>query len=79
MGKIVEFIGTVLVSPEPDRHCNRIQIYRTRGRLVHINIRNVQIRLTPEQFEHWKQGFSRARIKLGDLMSNDTLEPWVDE
>lgn len=78
MGKVVKRHHTKLIPEVCDRHANKLDIYLTKGRLYHVNFRNLQIRLTREQFEVWRKGFAIAKEKLGEKMANDTLEPWEE-
>lgn len=78
MGKVAKRHHTALIPEACDRHANKLDIYLTKGRLYHVNFRNLQIRLTREQFEEWRKGFAVAAAKLQGKMEHDTLEPWIE-
>lgn len=71
MGKILNRQFTQLIPAEPDRHANKLDVYYTSSDLIHINFRNLQIKLTKEEFAEWKKGFKFARKNLGELMKYD--------
>lgn len=71
MGKITNRQFTKLIPPESDRHANKLDIYQTNSGLIHVNFRNIQIKLTNEDFIIWKRGFVTALNKLGKRMEND--------
>lgn len=75
MGKISVHVYDELVPEEPDRHANRLSIYKSIGGQYRINFRNIQFRLSKKEFEEWKRGFARAKEKLGDLMQYDEIVP----
>lgn len=75
MGKIAEHICEKIIPEAPDRHANRLAIYKSIGGQYRINFRNLQIRLSKAEFEMWRTGFNKAKAKLGDLMQHDEIKP----
>ena len=79
MGKIREHISNMIIPEVPDRHANRLSIYKSIGGQYRINFRNLQIRLSAKDFETWKKGFSKARVKLAERMEYDVIQPITPE
>lgn len=70
MGKPTRFLASWLIPRDPDRHAERLEIIQC-GPLVHINFRNLQIKLTAAEFREWQTGFTQARRRLGERMLGD--------
>jgi hypothetical protein len=79
MARVNKRIASVLIEEGPDRHANKLDIYKTSSGRYHLNFRNLQIRLSKAEFRLWVEGFTKAKQKLGERMSQDTFEPWNSE
>lgn len=73
MARVSKRVYSEIIPEACDRHANRIEIYKTRAGRYHINFRNLQIRLSKDEYAEWKIGFAKALEKLGDRMDHDTL------
>jgi len=73
MGQIKNIIYEKLIDPIPDRHCNRVKVYRAPNNEVTIHFRNLKIVLhNDEEINEWREGFKTALGNLDDdFLRND--------
>lgn len=74
MGKIAKQLHEEVIDSVPDRWAEFLEIKdcdHNTVNLVHINFRNMQFKLTHEEFREWQEGFKVAMTKLGDRLDND--------
>ena len=74
MGKIHKQLHEELIDPVPDRWAEMFEIKNCDHGdqyLIHINYRNIQIKLTPDELKEWKIGLSKALPTIQERMKYD--------